>query len=114
MAHAARVIFLFVLAMGTVEPLTAQWIHHPTPGIPRTADGKADLKAPAPRAADGRPDLSGIWGWQPGKYLGAVWQEHGPDRLQPWAFKLVKQRTEPMAQHDPANDDCVPTRVPRS
>ena len=42
-------------------PLDAQWHGYPTPGIPRTPDGKPDLSAPAPRAADGRPDLSGIW-----------------------------------------------------
>ena len=42
-------------------PAFAQWHGYPTPGIPRTADGKPDLSAPAPRAADGKPDLSGIW-----------------------------------------------------
>ena len=31
------------------------------PGVPKTADGKPDLNAPAPRAADGKPDLSGVW-----------------------------------------------------
>src|SRR6188474_2161864 len=39
----------------------AQWLNLPTPGIPRTADGKPDLNAPTPRTADGKPDLSGIW-----------------------------------------------------
>jgi hypothetical protein len=41
--------------------LLAQWPDYPTPGIPRTPDGKPDLAAAAPRAADGHPDLSGIW-----------------------------------------------------
>ena len=43
-----------------------QWLNHPTPGIPRTADGKPDLTAPAPKTTDGKPDLSGIWqaNWQ--------------------------------------------------
>jgi len=40
---------------------SAQWLDYPTPGIPRTADGKADLKAPVPRTRDGKPDLSGMW-----------------------------------------------------
>jgi len=39
----------------------AQWINFPTPGTPRTRDGKPNLNAPAPRALDGKPDLSGVW-----------------------------------------------------
>ncbi|HYL36065.1 MAG TPA: hypothetical protein VEV17_09150 [Bryobacteraceae bacterium] len=39
----------------------AQWLDFPTPGIPRTPDGKPNLAAPAPRTADGKPDLSGVW-----------------------------------------------------
>jgi hypothetical protein len=39
----------------------AQWLNFPTPGTPRTRDGKPNLAAPAPRALDGKPDLSGLW-----------------------------------------------------
>src|ERR1700674_2095259 len=39
----------------------AQWIDHPTPGIPRLADGKVNLAAPLPKAAEGKPDLTGLW-----------------------------------------------------
>ena len=39
----------------------AQWLNYPTPGVPRTADGKPNLSAPAPKTADGKPDLSGVW-----------------------------------------------------
>ncbi len=39
----------------------AQWLNFPTPGTPRTRDGKPDLTAPAPRAPDGKPDLTGVW-----------------------------------------------------
>lgn len=49
-------VFLIVSAPGT-----AQWLDLPTPGIPRTADGEADMFAPLPRTADGRPELSGLW-----------------------------------------------------
>src|ERR1019366_3327263 len=43
----------------------AQWLNYPTPGTPRTRDGKPNLSAPAPRAANGKPDLSGVWQVEP-------------------------------------------------
>jgi len=52
-----------LLAAGT--SLSAQWVTYPTPGIPRTRDGKPNLTAPAPRTPDGKPDLSGLWQVQP-------------------------------------------------
>ena len=52
-----------ILAVATA-PLFAQWVDYPTSGVPRTADGKPDLAAPAPRGADGKPDFSGMWGWE--------------------------------------------------
>jgi len=52
-----------LLACLAAIPVTAraQWLDYATPGIPRTADGKPDLKAPMPRTRDGKPDLSGMW-----------------------------------------------------
>ena len=66
-------------------PARAQWLHRPTPGIPRTKDGKADLSAPAPRLADGKPDLGGIW-LVPGlKYLINIAADLKEVPFQPWA-----------------------------
>ncbi|MEO8052904.1 MAG: hypothetical protein ABI833_21035 [Acidobacteriota bacterium] len=57
-----RLSFLLAL-LSTGVP--AQWLNFPTPGTPRTPDGKANLSAPAPRASDGKPDLSGVWMHEP-------------------------------------------------
>ena len=50
---------VLLLLLSTAAP--AQWMHYPTPGIPRTRDGKPNLSAGSPRASDGKPDLSGLW-----------------------------------------------------
>ncbi len=56
---------LFVLFALLSIAAHAQWLNYPTPGTPRTPDGKPDLAAPAPRAANGKPDLSGVWLHEP-------------------------------------------------
>jgi hypothetical protein len=61
MRFAVAVPFIIALASVAGTPLDAQWLKHPTPGVPKTAAGTPRLDAPAPRAADGKPDLSGIW-----------------------------------------------------
>lgn len=48
----------FLLAIAT--SVNAQWLNYRDPKTPRTADGKANLSAPAPRM-NGRPDMSGVW-----------------------------------------------------
>lgn len=57
--------FLFAafafMVLTCAPPLLAQWPRYQMRNIPKTADGKLDLNAPAPRTADGKPDLSGVW-----------------------------------------------------
>jgi len=36
---------------------SAQWLDYPTPGVPRTADGKPNLSAPTPRTAERQAGL---------------------------------------------------------
>jgi hypothetical protein len=50
-----------LLVFAVVSAAPAQWLNYPTPGTPRTRDGKPNLAAPAPRASNGKPDLSGVW-----------------------------------------------------
>jgi hypothetical protein len=84
-----------------VTPLAAQWVQYRTPGIPRTADGKANLTAPAPRTADGKPYLTGLWDVvaDPGDLKSAD--------VQPWAQKLVQQRAENFGRENP-HYKCLP------
>ena len=53
-----RLAALFVFLVTSID---GQWLHYPTPGTPRTRDGKPNLAAKAPRAPNGKPDLSGVW-----------------------------------------------------
>jgi hypothetical protein len=51
---------LLILTIATALCVHAQWLDRPTPGTPRLANGKPNLKAAAPRSG-GKPSLSGVW-----------------------------------------------------
>jgi hypothetical protein len=53
-------LILFVLVLMAL-PASAQWTDFPLKSVPRLADGKPDLSAPAPKTREGMPDLSGVW-----------------------------------------------------
>jgi hypothetical protein len=93
---------IFAMASGA----TAQWLNLPTPGIPRTADGKANLAAPAPRTADGKPDLSGLWMLNAGP--GHIANIAAAVNAQPWADELYKQRLGNLGKDDPWTVQCLP------
>jgi hypothetical protein len=125
----AAAVFLAALPAS----LQAQWPAYPTPGVPRTPDGKPDLTAPAPRAADGKPDLSGIWLFvdsvrrprgpnappSPAGF-GVGLRQPGPDQFfdigsslkdglpfTPWAAELRRQRTAANNKDNP-DAHCLP------
>lgn len=60
-----RTFTRLTLLFAAVTSVYAQWVNYPTPGIPRTHEGKPNLGGPAPRAQNGKPDLSGLWQVQP-------------------------------------------------
>ena len=93
-------------------PLSAQWINYPTPGIPRTADGKPNLTAPAPKAADGKPDLTGVWRRRNDRHWSnlATGVEHVP--FQPWAEDAFRKANRPPDQWEDGLS-CLPRGYPR-
>jgi hypothetical protein len=112
--------------------LSAQWPAYPTPGVPKTDDGKPNLSGPVPRTADGKPDLSGVWEYTrpPGApapapanpsptaeivplsvRLSQFWNLGAsfPDGLpfQPWAAELHRQRVASNSRDNP-DAHCLP------
>lgn len=109
-----RLMIALVVAMAIPVTGFAQWLNYPTAGVPRLADGKLNLAAPAPRTADGKPDLSGIWylralpcgpegclDYQPGaEFLNFGASLQGGLPYQPWAAQLVKERSAQFAKDE--------------
>jgi hypothetical protein len=98
-----------VLAWAAAIPAFAQWLHQPTPGLPRTADGKPNLAAPAPKSSDGKTDLTGLW--RLGVQIGVsanITESLAPSDVQPWAAAVSKQRLEEFGKTDPEITGCLP------
>jgi len=110
---ALRLFVAALLLMNT--PLAAQWLTQPTPNIPRTADGKPDLTAPAPRQPNGRPALAGLWRPAPGIVgdLSRGMKSGDAVPFQPWAEALFKERRANDSRDDPTAR-CIVGGVPRS
>src|SRR6516225_5335788 len=90
-------------------PASAQWLNRRTPGIPRAADGKPNLSAPAPRAANGKPDLSGLWQINAGSgYVVNIAADLPADSVQPWADALYQKRVKDLGVDDPWTVQCLP------
>jgi hypothetical protein len=123
-----RLILICALAVTSF----GQWFYYPTPGAPRTPDGKLDLNAPAPRTAGGKPDFTGIWlnmqtlpcpvhmqddrgeciekTGLPIQAPNFAAELPGGLPYQPWAAELVQQRRNEIDQHV----YCLPAFYPRA
>ena len=101
----------FVVFLSTT--VLAQWANVPAPQIPRTADGKPNLSAPAPRLPDGTPDLSGVWSPPTGysRDLARDLKEGVP--FQPWAKTLYDERASGSLWKEEPDANCLPQGVPK-
>ena len=115
---------LSMLVAALAVPLMAQW-NYPTAGIPRTADGKPNLAAPAPRTADGKPDFTGTWDvehnkpcppegcvdfYVPQEFGKIAWGLNADLPYRPWAQELAKTRAAALRLQDPLSH-CLPIGV---
>jgi hypothetical protein len=105
-AYRAPALLAAAILLPASGPARAQWLHYKTPGIPRTADGKPDLSAPAPRMPDGKPDFTGVWQLDSarGKETTRALESIKP---QPSAAALSKQRVDNFGRENPLYS-CMP------
>ena len=87
-----RNIWIGIALVGACWCAQAQW-QNPTPGAPRTPDGKPNLSAPPPRTADAKPDFTGMWR-TPQSASGETDKAIHSLKAQPWAEALSKKRKE--------------------
>jgi len=92
------ILRIAILIALTNTAATAQWLKQTTRGIPRTADGKADLAAPLPRTTDGKPDLSGMWQMNPGSYVVNMAQDLDPNDIAPSAEARFREHLDNFAK----------------
>ena len=90
-----------------------QWVNVPAPQVPRTADGKPNLAAPAPRLPDGTPDLSGIWQPPTGYLRDLARDSKEPVPFQPWAKALYDERAAGKFWREEPDANCLPQGVPK-
>jgi hypothetical protein len=105
---------LALIATLTSSPAHAQWDPFPAKNVPRTADGKVDMSAPARKTSYGKPDLSGFWIPENlVKHLLNVAADLKPADipLQPWASALLQERIANNGKDHPGAY-CLPSGIP--
>jgi hypothetical protein len=128
-------ILIAIVPIAAPTLARAQWLNQPTPGIPRTSDGKPNLSARTPRTADGKPDLSGLWQTEsappevlarllpgggngsgedaPSQYFLNILYDFKPEEapLQPAAAAQFRQLAQSFTKESPLSH-CLPTGLP--
>jgi len=128
-------IWIWIALAAAAVCAHGQWLSHPTPGTPRTRDGKPDLSARAPRASNGKPDLSGIWVAEPAtreellrlfpggennlgeispsRYFMNIFSDFKPEDIpmRPAAAAIAQERRAGLAKDIPLTR-CLPAGVP--
>jgi hypothetical protein len=102
-----RTLIAGIVLSLTASSAAAQWIQLPTPGIPRTPDGKPNLTAPTPRTRDGKPDLSGVWEREGDHYYNNAGADLKPADVKPWAQTLYQRRLADFGA-DAMEAQCLP------
>src|SRR6476620_11671400 len=110
-----RLLSIAALALVSIAfpgTAAAQWSYK-NPTTPRTPDGKADLKAPAPRTPWGTIDLSGVWQTDI-KYNADLAADLKPGDvvMLPAGRALFDERQANLAKDDPEGF-CLAPGVPR-
>jgi hypothetical protein len=119
----------WTILLGVSLCVQAQWLNNPTPGAPRTPDGKVDMTGPVSRV-DGKPDLSGVWqveaeprgpgglyglGESPNsKYFRDILSDfkRGEEPLTPEGRELMRQHSQPGTVGP--SQICLPDGVPHA
>jgi hypothetical protein len=124
--HRSLVVLALAVLVVAARP-SAQWLHNPTEGLPRLADGRPNLAAPPPKASDNHPDLSGVWQAQgdecdadnsvtaglrrPKYFVSAAGCRSADLPMLPWAQELFRERRAGNSKDLPISS-CKPAATP--
>ena len=104
---------LLIVVLAASSSVFAQWTNVPQSAVPRTADGKPNLSAPAPRLPDGKPDLSGIWNPPTGYVRNLLRDSKEEAPFQPWAKAVYDERAAGVHWKEEPDANCLPQGVPK-
>jgi hypothetical protein len=108
-----RILQSLAIVSVIAVPASAQWTNVPRSSVPRTADGKINLTAPAPRLADGKPDLSGVWNPPLGYVRDLAKDVKEPIPFLPEAKALYDLRASGAKWLEEPDANCLPQGVPK-